>query len=215
MGIESLFGFYKIVLDNVFSYYNSYSRVMIDYVYLFFHSIFNFLLIVTVFISLIYLIMSVYSILPKRKSIKEDEFIEDNAPYVTIQIPTLNEVAAIRCAESCLGVDYPKERYEIIIGDDSTNQEISKKIDEFAKSNPKVKVSRRGDNIGYKSGNLNHMINMSKGEFIVIFDSDFIPPKDFLKRIVAPMIHDTNLAAVQARWKFSNIIRILFQSLEQ
>ena len=204
MGIESLFGFYKIVLDNVFSYYNSYSRVMIDYVYLFFHSIFNFLLIVTVFISLIYLIMSVYSILPKRKSIKEDEFIEDNAPYVTIQIPTLNEVAAIRCAESCLGLDYSKNRYEIIIGDDSTNPEISMKIDEFAKYNPKIKISRRGSNAGYKSGNLNHMINMSKGEFIVIFDSDFIPPKDFLKRIVAPMIHDKNLAAVQARWKFSN-----------
>ena len=203
MGIESLFGYYKVVLDNAFSYYNSYSRAMLDYLYLFFHGIFNFLLIITVFISLIYLIMSIYSVLPKRKN-AEEEFIEENAPHVTIQIPTLNETAAIRCAESCLGMDYPKDRYEIIIGDDSTNPEISRKIDEFAKSNPKIIISRRGSNTGYKSGNLNYMLNISKGEFIVVFDSDFIPPKDFLKRIIAPMIHDKNIAAVQARWKFTN-----------
>jgi len=82
--------------------------------------------------------------------------------------------------------------------------DVSKRIDEFASKNPLIKITRRGKNIGFKAGNLNHMLKNSKGDIIVIFDSDFMPEKDFLRRIVTPFIYDKKLTGVQARWKFIN-----------
>jgi cellulose synthase/poly-beta-1,6-N-acetylglucosamine synthase-like glycosyltransferase len=67
-----------------------------------------------------------------------------------------------------------------------------------------VKILRRKDKTGFKPGNLNDMLRHSKGEIIVIFDSDFAPERDFLKRIVTPFIYDKKISAVQARWKFTN-----------
>ena len=56
----------------------------------------------------------------------------------------------------------------------------------------------------FKPGNLNHMLKFTKGEYIVVFDSDFLPEKDFLKRIIAPFIHNNKIDAVQARWRIKN-----------
>ena len=67
-----------------------------------------------------------------------------------------------------------------------------------------VKVTRRGSNIGFKPGNLNHMLKYTKGEIIIIFDSDFLPDKNFMRRIVAPFQYDKKIAGVQGRWKFIN-----------
>jgi cellulose synthase/poly-beta-1,6-N-acetylglucosamine synthase-like glycosyltransferase len=133
-------------------------------------------------------------------------------PFVTIQIPTKNEIIALRCARKCLAFDYPKSKYEIIIGDDSTDKKISKRIKKFAAKYRNVKVTKRLTNEGYKPGNLNHMLKYSKGDIIVIFDSDFAPEKDFLKRIVVPF-KDKNVSAVQARWKFSNADQNLVTAL--
>ncbi|MBI2647428.1 glycosyltransferase, partial [Candidatus Woesearchaeota archaeon] len=124
--------------------------------------------------------------------------------FVTVQIPTFNELAAIRCAKSCLNFNYPKDRYEIIIGDDSNKPEISKKLQEFANEHNIVKVIKRETNEGYKPGNLNNMLRHSKGEILVIFDSDFVPSEDFLVKIVKPFMKDKGIAGVQARWKLLN-----------
>ena len=124
-------------------------------------------------------------------------------PKVTIQIPTFNEPVAIRCAEQCMKMDYPKDKYEIIIGDDSSNEKVSGMIDEFARKH-RIKVTRRGTNTGFKAGNINNMLRQSKGDIIVIFDSDFIPPADFLKRIVKPFA-DPNVACVQSKWSYINM----------
>ena len=123
------------------------------------------------------MVMSVYIMFAKTKK-KEKMFIEHKAPFVTIQIPTFNELAAIRCAKKCLEFDYPKNKYEILIGDDSSNKEVSKKIDAFAAKYDNVSVTRRGNNLGFKAGNLNNMLKISKGEILVLFDSDFIPKRD-------------------------------------
>jgi len=125
---------------------------------------------------------------------------------VTIQIPTYNEPVAIRCAKHCLDFDYPKDKFEIIIGDDSTNSHVSNLIDEFViKHKDKVKVTRRGTNFGFKAGNLNCMLKYSKGEIIVIFDSDYTPSRNFLRNIVKPFIFDKKIGCVQSRWGYSNI----------
>jgi len=67
-----------------------------------------------------------------------------------------------------------------------------------------IKIIKRKENVGYKPGNLQNMLQYSKGEILVIFDSDYIPEKDFLKRIVTPFIYDKSISVVQARWNFYN-----------
>ncbi len=179
-------------------------RAILNFFHVIFDNIFNFLLFLTIFLSFTYLIISLYVLFSRKENRTDYRFDDKKAPFATIQIPTYNELAAIQCAKKCLNFDYPKDRYEIIIGDDSKDKSVSQKIDEFAKGEELVKVTRRGDNIGYKAGNLNHMLKYSKGEVIVIFDSDFTPEEDFLKRIVAPFVYDKSIPAVQARWRSVN-----------
>lgn len=155
--------------------------------------------------SLIYFIITFFSLSKKRLSISAPlSKFSKNLPFVTIQIPTFNELAALNCAKKCLEFDYPEEKLQILIGDDSNNNNISNVIDEFAKQNPRISISRRRNNHGYKPGNLNKMLKSSKGEYILIFDSDFLPEKDFMINIVQPIIKDKSLSGVQASWKIIN-----------
>lgn len=126
-------------------------------------------------------------------------------PKVSIHIPTLNEIIALRCARKCLSFDYPRDRYEIIIGDDSDNRHVSREIDKFAKKHPDiVKVTRRRSRKGFKAGNLNNMLKHSTGEILVTFDSDFVPGKDFLRKVVPPFVGDEKVGFVQTKWKYIN-----------
>lgn len=190
-------------INQFFLWYNPAGRKILDLLHNVFNSAFNVLLIIAFLVSVLYFVMALYTLFKKEKH-KEQEIKEDRLPLVTVQIPTFNEIVAIRCAESCLEFDYPKDRYEIIIGDDSNKQEISKKLQEFARQHSLVRIVKRSSNFGYKPGNLNNMLKHSKGEVLVIFDSDFVPKRDFLKRIVKPFLKDKKVAGVQARWKFMN-----------
>lgn len=190
------------LIINFFSWYNVIGRKILDILHSIFDKVFDVLLLIAFLMSLLYVIMSVYAIFRKREH-KTEESHDGELPSVSVQIPTFNELVAIRCAQSCLHFDYPKDKYEIIIGDDSSDPEISKQLKEFAEQNG-IKLVKRASNIGYKPGNLNNMLKHSKGEILVIFDSDFVPPQDFLKKIVQPFINDKNVAGVQARWNFIN-----------
>lgn len=201
MILVEIIKFYSEIGRNIFKYYSQTGRPILDFLHLISNNLFYLFLFIAVMISAIYLVMSVYSII-NRKKVYEKEFIEDKAPFVTVQIPTYNELVALRCAKKCLDFDYPKDKFEVIIGDDSNDKSVSEKITSFVKQHKKAIVTRRGNNIGYKAGNLNYMLEHSKGDILVLFDSDFAPEKDFLKRIVAPFMHDENISAVQARWKF-------------
>jgi cellulose synthase/poly-beta-1,6-N-acetylglucosamine synthase-like glycosyltransferase len=194
-------------------------RKAMDFLFPIFDKIFYFLLIFAALISIVYLIFALVAFF-KDYRYKEKKFDVKKAPTVTIQIPTRNEIIALRCARKCLDFDYPKNKFEILIGDDSNNLEVSSEIDEFAKEHSDmIKVIRRSENIGFKPGNLNNMLKYSSGDIIVIFDSDFAPEKDFLKRIVTPFIYDKEVAAVQAKWSFfngnQNIVTILASTLQQ
>jgi len=126
-------------------------------------------------------------------------------PTVTVQIPTYNELAALNCAARCLDFDYPQHKIQVMIGDDSNQPEISAKVDAFAEANSRVEFSRRGENIGFKPGNLNVMLPKSTGDYLLILDSDFLPKRDFLKRLVVPVIKDPTLAGAQAAWRIINV----------
>ena len=187
--------------EQIYLFYIVYSRVILDYINIFFKSGFRFFLYITILLATFYLLMAIVTSFRKKKSPKYVE--EGKEPTVTVQIPTYNELAAINCAKKCLEFDYPKEKVQIIIGDDSSDKSVSAKIDEFVKMHPEILITRRGNNKGYKPGNLIHMLKYTKGDIIVVFDSDFLPEKDFLKRIVAPY-KDEKVSVVQARWDIKN-----------
>jgi cellulose synthase/poly-beta-1,6-N-acetylglucosamine synthase-like glycosyltransferase len=201
--IDGMREFYAFIGNIVYSFYFNNSRTLLDVMHSFFDGAFKFFLILTMVLALVYLFMSVYVLFFKKTN--RAKIRPGDEPFVTIQIPTYNELAALNCAKRCLDFDYPMDKVQIIIGDDSNKSDISEKIDLFASKYPKnVLVTRRGKNIGFKPGNLNHMLEYTKGDFIVVFDSDFLPESDFLKRIIAPFTKDDNVSVVQAKWRLCN-----------
>ncbi len=167
-------------------------------------SFYGTVLILMMFFSGIFYFLALYGFFIKKEGVRRGR-IGGRLPFVTVQIPTRNDAVALRCAKKCLQFDYPKDRFEIIIGDDSDDRDVSRRIDEFAKRHPQVKVTRRGSNRGFKAGNLNYMLKRSKGEIIVVFDSDFIPSRDFLKKVVPPFMKDRNVGCVQTKWQYFNL----------
>jgi len=165
--------------------------------------VFQLFLIPMIFFSVFFYLLAISGIFLKpNKRRYKGRF---NWPLVTIQIPTFNEPIALRCAKKCLELDYPENKLEIIIGDDSKDKSVSNLINLFARKHKKIKVTRRSSNVGFKAGNLNHMSKYSNGEIIVVFDSDFVPPKNFLKKAVPPFLEDEKVGCVQAKWKSSNL----------
>jgi len=211
--IESFFEMYNIVGTYVYGFYLNNSRAILDVLHNSFDLVFRILIYLLAVLGLFYFYMAVTISLKKKKA-KEHPLPEGKEPFVTVQIPTYNELVALNCARRCLEFDYPKDRYEIIIGDDSRDKRVSARIDGFAREHSSmVKITRRGNNIGFKPGNLNHMLKCTNGEFIVIFDSDFLPENDFLRRIIAPFMKDKSISVVQARWSLRNFGQNLFSIL--
>ena len=128
-------------------------------------------------------------------------------PNVTIQLPIYNEKFVVRrLINSVLMLDYPKEKLEIQILDDS-NDETTRIIDNILKDKSElgydIKHIRRGTRQGFKAGALQYGLRIARGEFIAVFDADFVPPKDFLKQLL-PEFDDPTIGAVQARWGHLN-----------
>jgi cellulose synthase/poly-beta-1,6-N-acetylglucosamine synthase-like glycosyltransferase len=194
------------IVDQLILLYQEYAPVVrgiLDGIHEVTFPIFQILLIPMIFFSVYFYFLAFTGIFLKSEKRKYKRILD--WPMVTVQIPTFNEPVAIRCAKKCLDFDYPKDKLEVIIGDDSNDANVSRLIDDFAKKHNRVKVTRRGSNAGFKPGNLNHMLKYSKGDIIVVFDSDFVPPRNFLKKVIPPFLEDERVACVQAKWKFLNV----------
>ena len=130
-------------------------------------------------------------------------------PFVTFQLPVYNEAEVIgRLIASCARVDYPMDRFEIQVVDDSSDETIGL-IDTIISSvkaeyNVDLYAVRRTNRIGYKAGALEEATKIAKGDFIAIFDSDFIVPENFLRRSVSQIVQDDKIACVQGRWGHVN-----------
>ena len=129
-------------------------------------------------------------------------------PKVTTQIPIYNEYnVAARVMGSVARMDYPKGRHEIQVLDDSTD-ETRELIDQTARALRKeghdVHVIRRKNRQGFKAGALAEGLNSAEGELIAIFDADFAPPTDYLKKVVPFFLENDRLGLVQARWGHLN-----------
>ena len=128
-------------------------------------------------------------------------------PVVTIQLPLYNEMyVADRLIASVCAIDYPRELLEIQVLDDSTDEtrgiaELA--VRRFAAEGVDIKYIHRADRTGYKAGALEAGLKEARGEFVGIFDADFLPTPDFLTRIM-PHFGDAKIGMVQARWGHIN-----------
>ena len=145
----------------------------------------------------------------RNKVISEDalNLKEDKVPFVTIQLPIFNELYVTeRLIDNITKFDYPKDRYEIHVLDDSTDEtvEISqRKVDEYKAKGYNIDLITRKDRVGYKAGALKHGMQYAKGEFIAIFDADFLPNPDFLLKTI-PYFDNKEVGVVQTRWEHIN-----------
>jgi cellulose synthase/poly-beta-1,6-N-acetylglucosamine synthase-like glycosyltransferase len=128
-------------------------------------------------------------------------------PYVTIQLPIYNERYVVtRLIDSVANLNYPKDRLEIQILDDSTDDTteiILKKLELLRPQKLDINLLHRENRSGFKAGALDHGLKLAKGEFIAIFDADFIPDPDFLKNTL-PVFREASVGAVQTRWGHIN-----------
>jgi cellulose synthase/poly-beta-1,6-N-acetylglucosamine synthase-like glycosyltransferase len=130
-------------------------------------------------------------------------------PYVTVQLPVFNEMYVVeRLIDAVADFDYPKDRFEIQVLDDSTDQTVditARKVAEVrAGKGVNITQVRRPNRQGFKAGALADGLREAKGEFIAIFDADFVPPPDFLRNTI-PHFDADNIGVVQTRWTHINI----------
>jgi cellulose synthase/poly-beta-1,6-N-acetylglucosamine synthase-like glycosyltransferase len=128
-------------------------------------------------------------------------------PFVTVQLPIYNEMYVIeRLIDAVAEFDYPKERYEIHILDDSTDETleiVAAKVAEYKAQGYNIEQVIREVRQGFKAGALRDGMSKAKGEFMAIFDADFLPKKDFLLRTI-PFFQDEKIGVVQTRWEHIN-----------
>jgi cellulose synthase/poly-beta-1,6-N-acetylglucosamine synthase-like glycosyltransferase len=124
-------------------------------------------------------------------------------PLVSIHLPVFNEERVVgRLLNACVRLDYPREKTEIVVVDDSTDG-TSRILREFESNYPGlVKIIHREDRAGYKAGALQVALKESKGEVIALFDADYVPPSDFLRRMVPYLYVNERVAFVQSRWSY-------------
>ena len=148
------------------------------------------------------------------KSKKTIQFIEkfnflnaNEIPLVTIQLPIYNEKYVIeRLLQNIVLLDYPKDKLEIQVLDDSTDESvilIRILIAKYASQGIDIKHITRQIRTGFKAGALKEGLETAKGEFIAIFDADFMPNKDWLLKTI-PNFKNTKVGVVQTRWGHLN-----------
>ncbi|HET9587291.1 MAG TPA: glycosyltransferase, partial [Anaerolineales bacterium] len=128
-------------------------------------------------------------------------------PPVTVQLPIFNEKYTVRrLLRAVTRLDYPAECLQIQVLDDSTDDTldlVSRLVKEYTSRGIDIELIHRVDRQGYKAGALNHGLRTATGEFIAIFDADFVPKPDWLKRTV-PCFEDPQLGCIQTRWGHTN-----------
>ncbi len=128
-------------------------------------------------------------------------------PKVTVQLPIYNEKYVIhRLLKSVIEMDYPQNRLEIQVLDDSNDETtdiVARLANEYRRRKFDIHHIRRGSRTGYKAGALQYGLERAKGEFIAIFDADFVPTSNFLKELLTDF-DQPQVAGVQARWAHLN-----------
>jgi cellulose synthase/poly-beta-1,6-N-acetylglucosamine synthase-like glycosyltransferase len=164
------------------------------------------------------------TVLSKRKQ-KSDKFKEckwnlgtdKEFPMVTVQLPVYNELYVIeRLMDAVCSFHWPKDKLEIQVLDDSTDETsdiISRLKEKWSEKGIEINHLQRKERIGYKAGALAYGTELAKGEFIALFDADFIPNADFLLQTI-PFFKNEKAGVVQTRWGHINADYSLLTKLQ-
>ncbi len=152
-----------------------------------------------------------FNYLSARKKTSNDPIFDlsnpDEIPYVTIQLPVYNEAYVMeRLLDNIALLEYPREKLEIQVLDDSTDDTViatAQHIERLASTGLDIKHITRQIRTGYKAGALKEGLVDAKGEFIAIFDADFLPQKDWLKKTII-YFKNPEIGVVQTRWGHLN-----------
>jgi cellulose synthase/poly-beta-1,6-N-acetylglucosamine synthase-like glycosyltransferase len=173
------------------------------------------LVLVTILYAFISLWLALYSfnglyllwLYHRKKANRSSPPIPEIWPTVTVQLPVYNEAASITRLLTAVSIlDYPKHQLEIQILDDSTDETTTIVQDFITNHQPdgiRISHNHRQHRTGYKAGALAEGVTNAKGEFLAVFDADFIPPPNFLKQVM-PWFVDDNLGCIQTRWGHLN-----------
>jgi len=131
----------------------------------------------------------------------------ESLPRVTIQLPIYNEMYVVRrLITATCNIDYPKDLLDIQVLDDSTDETsmiAEECVREFREKGYDIVYIHRKERVGFKAGALAEGLRRAKGEFIAIFDADFVPPRDILHRTIH-YFADEKVGMVQTRWTYLN-----------
>ncbi len=141
----------------------------------------------------------------KRVTEPPGHFLE--LPRVTVQLPIFNEQFVVeRLVEAICRMEYPRDRLDIQVLDDSTDETVAVArdvVERYAALGQPISYHHRSNREGFKAGALQEGMKTARGEFIAIFDADFVPPEDFLLRVIHHFT-DPKVGMVQGRWTHIN-----------
>ncbi|MGB9198338.1 MAG: glycosyltransferase [Terriglobales bacterium] len=143
----------------------------------------------------------------KKNKTTEPQAHFDELPRVTVQLPIFNEQYVVdRLLDAVCRLDYPREKLDIQLLDDSTDETVDVAralVEQYAASGNPVTYIHRENRHGFKAGALAAGLESAKGEFVAIFDADFVPPPDFLLKCIHHFT-DPKIGMVQTRWTHIN-----------
>ena len=144
-----------------------------------------------------------------RKFVPEPKghYSENDLPSITVQLPLFNELYVVeRLLKAVTEIDYPRERFEIQVLDDSTDETVmlaEATVAKYAAEGFDIKYIHRWDRTGFKAGALEKGLKSAKGELLAIFDADFVPKPDCLRKLV-DFFTDPLVGCAQMRWAHIN-----------
>jgi cellulose synthase/poly-beta-1,6-N-acetylglucosamine synthase-like glycosyltransferase len=169
------------------------------------------LYILSLTVILVYSIQSLYLFLLSlglnRNKLPKNVIDDSKLPLVTIQLPVFNEkFVAARLVDSLCSIDYPSDKLQIQVLDDSTDETTSilyQKVLGYYTLGLNIEIIRRESREGFKAGALDNAMKTATGEFIALFDADFVPRPDFLKATL-PYFKNEKIGFVQTAWNHFN-----------
>jgi len=154
-----------------------------------------------------WLVYLYYKYQKKKTTEPAARFRFDDLPRVTVQLPIFNEQYVVeRLLDAVCRLEYPKEKLDIQLLDDSTDETVEVArllVDRYAALGHPVKYLHRENREGFKAGALEAGLKTAQGEFVAIFDADFVPPPDFLMKCIHHFT-DPKVGMVQTRWTHIN-----------
>jgi cellulose synthase/poly-beta-1,6-N-acetylglucosamine synthase-like glycosyltransferase len=153
-----------------------------------------------------YTLVYLYYKKKKNRTMEPAEHFAD-LPRVTVQLPIFNEQYVVdRLLQAVSRLNYPRERLDIQLLDDSTDETVDVArglVEHYAAQGYLITYHHRTNRAGFKAGALHEGLQVAKGEFVVIFDADFVPPPDFVLRTIHHFT-DPKIGMVQTRWTHIN-----------